>query len=207
MQLDAARVNRTWAMAKEIEAKFRLADPGGLRARLAALGAVRSGRVLETNRIFDTPEGRLRQAGCGLRVRTCRPWPEGGAAVPTETTGGMLTFKGPRAAGALKSREELETELCDPAAAVSILQRLNLREVIVYEKRRETWRLGELEVALDELPRLGSFVEIEGPTEDAVQGARRELGLADEPLVSETYVHLVAAHGQLTEDGRRQLLF
>ena len=201
MQPQGGGVNRADPMTKEIEAKFRLSDPVLLRERLRTLDAVWSGRVFETNRIFDTPDRRLRNADCGLRVRQWRSLDTDGRA------GSTLTFKGPREAGDLKSREEIETPVTDGAATVTILQRVGFEVVVIYEKRRETWRLGECEVTIDELPRLGWYAEIEGPDPAGVQSARTELGLADTPLVHESYVHLTATHGARDEHGRRNLLF
>ncbi len=66
-------------MAREIEMKFRLPDPARLAASLPAHGATRLRRVLEVNRLFDRPDGRLRAAGCGLRVRSWRSLDAAGA--------------------------------------------------------------------------------------------------------------------------------
>jgi adenylate cyclase, class 2 len=192
-------------MPTETEAKFRLPDPDALRQRLEELGAQPAGRVLEVNRIFDTPDARLRNADCGLRIRIGRSLeadsPPGGAS------SALLTYKGPRAAGEPKIREELETPVADPAALVEILDRLGLHEIIVYEKRRDVWRLGPCEIAVDELPDLGWWLEIEGPTAAAVAHAQAQLGLAATPPVRETYVEMAAARGQPDAPGCRRLAF
>ena len=88
-----------------------------------------------------------------------------------------------------------------------ILQRLGFQEVILYEKQRASWELGDCEVLLDELPRLGWFVEIEGPELASIEHARQLLGLQTAPAVPETYVELAAAHGVTDEAGRRSLRF
>lgn len=188
-------------MSREIEAKIRLGDPGPLRTRLRELGAVRQRHVQETNRIFDTRDRRLLAGDCGLRIRESRPLDGEGPLQPT------LTFKGPREPGPVKSRAELETPVADAQTLADILQRLGFREVIRYEKRRETWRLGDCEVCLDELPRLGWYVEIEGPRAEAIETARRQLGLTALPTLGETYVELAADHGDADAAGCRQLLF
>jgi adenylate cyclase class 2 len=191
-------------VAQEIEAKFQIATPEAYRQRLVERGARRIGRVLEINRVFDTPGRRLLGAECGLRVRQCQP-------VDREATGeppfASLTYKGPRSAAPLKSREELETPVADPTALVAILERLGFQAVIVYEKRREAWQLGLCEITLDELPRLGWWIEIEGPDIVAIETARMQLGLADAAPVRETYVEMAAARGELDTQGRRRLLF
>lgn len=188
-------------MPQEIELKLRIADAAEVRCRLAECGAAFRERVLEHNSIFDDAERRLLAAGCGLRVRMVEPVAGDAAA---GRRGGTLTFKGPRQPGSLKVREEIEVACSDSAALIEILGRLGLRVVVLYEKRRETWTLHGCEVALDELPRLGWFVEIEGPDEATISAARSALQLDPAPVVPESYVSLAAEHGDAVE-GRREL--
>ena len=203
----------------ETEAKFKLDQPQDWPARLRAAGGVRLARVFEINRLFDTSDDRLKKGDCGLRLRewhtleagddpaaASEPAAQSGTTAPSRN-GALLTFKGPRAAGGLKSRAEIETALDDAAAGGQILTRLGVREVLVFEKVRETWRLGPCEVALDHLPRLGWYLEIEGHDADAVSQVRRQLGLADAPLVGETYPALAAMAGDRDAAGRVSLLF
>ncbi|MBI4579547.1 MAG: class IV adenylate cyclase [Planctomycetes bacterium] len=175
-------------MPLEIEAKIKVDSFDAVRARLVELGAERLCRVLETNRILDTADRRLLSSGRGLRIRTC----EGEGTVPPAT----LTYKGPQQAGALKVREELETGLDDPAAAIAILGGLGFEPALVFQKRRETWRLPEVTIELDELPRLGCYVEIEGPDEPAVTRTQTALGLAAEPLIRTSYIALLIDHAR-----------
>jgi adenylate cyclase class 2 len=199
-----AAVNCEGHMGRELEAKFRVPALEPVRQRLRARGARPAGPVLETNRIFDTPDCRLLGADCGLRVREAVALE---AAPGSPACSATLTYKGPRAARQPKVREELETAVADAAELVGILQRLGFREVVYYEKRRETWRLGPCEIALDELPRLGSWIEIEGPDAAAIEYARTDLGLADTPVSAETYVELAATHGEADAAGCRRLVF
>jgi adenylate cyclase class 2 len=193
-----ADVNCGMAMPREIEIKVRLEDREGLRERLTALGGRFLGLEHETNAIFDTVDGRLRRAGCGLRIRQA-------TLLKNEVTV-TLTFKGPRRAGAIKDREELETRVEDAHAAIAILERLGFQRWVVYEKRRETWMLDDAEVTIDELPQIGLFVEIEGATAESVDALRRRLGFSDEALVHQSYVELAATEG-VERDGARYLRF
>jgi len=76
-----------------------------------------------------------------------------------------------------------------------LLQALGFSLRVVYEKRRESWLLDGCRVELDELPMFGTFVEVEGPEESAIQTAVQDLGLAEKDIVSESYVSMAAAHG------------
>lgn len=191
-------------MALEHEAKLRVEDPRRMRQRLRECGARPAGGWLEVDRIFDTADGRLRKADCGLRVRQrCDRL----TARPARQNAVLLTFKGPRVGGEVKSREELETPVDDGTVLIAVLERLGFHLAIMYEKRREAYRLGECEIALDELPRLGWWLEIEGPDAGSVERVRARLGLADASLVRETYVEMAATHGDQQAGGTRWLGF
>ena len=172
-------------MSLEIELKIKIDDPAPLRDRLAACGATRVSRVAEENHIFDRADQSLYAAGCGLRVRATtdldKPGPQAGT----------LTFKGEQQPGPYKARPELEVGVDRPATACAILEALAYARVFFFEKRRETWRLGDCTVELDELPRLGWFVEIEGPTEAVVTAAAETLALDVRQTIKNTYIALL----------------
>lgn len=181
-------------MALEVEAKLRVASHEPVRARLGDLGATLHETALETNRLFDDDRQFLLRTDRGLRVRTTRT-PEGRVLRST------LTCKGPQQGGQFKRREENETDVSNPEAAIAILAALGFHQVLCFEKRRETWLFEALtatghtqvRVELDELPDLGCFVEIEG-SPDAIDAARAALGLSDQPLLVETYVAMAATY-------------
>lgn len=174
-------------MAYEIEAKLRVAAHEPIRARLRSLGGALRGDTIETDTLFDHSDGSLREAGVALRVRSI-------AAVDGPACGGALTVKGPVIPGAVKKREEIEFPVEDAKAAGRMLGLLQFVPVLTYQKRRETWTYRDCVVCLDEPPFLGLFVEIEGPSEEAVQKAQRELGLASEPHVRPSYAAMLSEY-------------
>jgi adenylate cyclase class 2 len=188
-------------MGQEIEVKYHVDDPRPVRARLQSGDAERVTRVLETNWIFDTPERTLLAADRGLRLRTGRRLDDDRPVTPT------LTYKGPRAASEMKTREEIETTVGDPPSVTTLLRRLGFDPAVIYEKRRETWRLGECNVCLDELPKLGWFVEVEGPSTEVIDAALAQLDLSAQVPLRETYVELAARHGVQDAAGIRRLVF
>ena len=168
----------------EIEAKFRVASHEPVRKRLRTLGATLIGRVVESNRILDRPDGSLRRVGRGLRIRSTIADDDG-------KTSATLTLKGPLLAGEFKSREELEIEISSPETAGNILKALGFVSILTYQKRRESWLLGECRIELDEPPHIGLFVEIEGPGESAIRSARSDLGLDAIGHTPESYVRML----------------
>lgn len=161
----------------EVEVKFLLADLQEFRRRLLASGAdQRKPRLFERNVRFDTSEETLRANLQLLRLR--------------QDDRVRLTFKGPvdNADSEAKVREEIEVEVGDFATMSVILQKVGFVAHQVYEKYRETFRLGEVEVVLDELP-FGDFVELEGE-ETAIRVAAESLGLAWEERILINYLGL-----------------
>ncbi|MFN2141139.1 MAG: class IV adenylate cyclase [Candidatus Promineifilaceae bacterium] len=139
----------------EIEVKFLIEDLEVMRERLLAAGAelIRP-RVYERNVRFDTADNALLQKEELLRLR--------------QDTAVILTFKGPSAYDRLseaKVREEIEVQVDDFERLASILMRLGYEPKQEYEKYRETFRLGDLEIVLDEMP-YGNFMELEGNEAD-----------------------------------------
>jgi adenylate cyclase, class 2 len=177
--------DRDHTMAEEIEAKVRVDDPESVRRRLESLAGPGYGPVLETNRLFDDARHSLSASGSALRLRVEQM---GGKITRT-----LLTFKGPRTASRLKRRPEFETSVSDSGAMTAVLAGLGYSEIFLYEKRRTTWQVPPCEVVLDELPHLGWFVEVEGPSEEEVLRVLAQVGLAQQPLMRDTYIGLLVA--------------
>jgi adenylate cyclase class 2 len=175
------------AMSLEVETKLRVASHDPVRDRLRELGATLQGAGLETNWIFDRPDGSLRARGIGMRIRSMER--EAG-----EDPASTLTVKGPVQAGPMKSREELEISVSNADTARALLEMIDLTLILGYQKRRESWTLGQCRIELDEPPRIGRFVEIEGPNVEAIRDVQNQLGLGDEPHVRDSYVRMLLEH-------------
>jgi predicted adenylyl cyclase CyaB len=180
-------------MPLELEAKLRVSDHTPIRNRLRELAATPHGTTFELNTFFDTPDTKLLSADRGLRIRHERH-------LTTNHEQSILTMKGPADLGQLKSREELEITISDPTQLSAILANLGYHPVLSFEKRRESWSLNACKIELDELPHLGLFVEIEGPTESAILNLRTKLGLSSSELVHQSYsaqaAKFLQKHGQ-----------
>jgi predicted adenylyl cyclase CyaB len=174
-------------MGLEIEAKMRLKDFAPLLRRLKNSRAKAAGEVLETNIFFDTPDNALRSAGMGLRLRANRN-------IRTGNTRHVVTFKGPRRRGSLKTRPEFEFSIDNPSALIHVLNQLGYAVRLTFQKRRRTFSLRGCKVELDELPHLGEFVEIEGPGVRRVMAVRKRLGLSDHPLIKASYASMLARY-------------
>jgi len=170
----------------EVEKKFRLTkrQRDAVLKRLPAVGAELEGEDFEENTLFN---GTALEVGtCVLRLRR----------VGKKAT---LTFKKAMpGTSSIKQRREEETLVDDPEAMEAILVALGFTPALVYEKRRQTWRLGNTEIVIDVLP-FGLFMEIEGRVSD-IRAVERKLGLKGLKTENATYPQLTAKHGK-TYDG------
>lgn len=149
---------------QEKEVKFYLHDLEAMAARLKATGAdlVRP-RVLERNLRLDTADGTLSAEQRVLRLRQ-----DDRVRVTykdnTHTEDGVLV------------RTEIEFTADDLEVALKLFEALGYQVVVLYEKYRRVYRLGDVEVVLDEMP-FGDFMEIEAPNTTLIEGVAQMLGL------------------------------
>lgn len=178
-------------MASEIEAKVRVGDEAAVLRAIAAAGAEPRGAWIETDAFFDHPDERLRKGDSALRLRRRRPLDEVARSASASGPAAVLTYKGPRVAGRMKVREELEVAVPDAEAMEGILRRLGYQQTFCYQKRRRKWRLEGAEVTLDEVPRLGMFVEVEAASEDEVDRLLDGLGFAGVERLTTSYLAML----------------
>ena len=169
-------------MCTEIEAKLKVESHKEIIEKLAELGAEFLAEQLQTDYYFDDANRTLIETDRCLRLRR-------------QMVGGsekyFLTYKGAKEKNEFKKRQEIEIEVGDGDLAQKLLSGLGYEKVLVFEKKRRIWRLGECEVALDELPLLGAFVEIEGPDGERIGDVQGNLGLANVPHIGESYAFLM----------------
>ena len=170
---------------QEIEVKFYVRDLAGVEQTLQNLNArMAQKRALETNLRFDTTENSLGRYRHVLRLR--RPAP---GYLP-EDPQGLLTYKGPTQSGqSISIRQEIEVVVSDFETALHLLEALGYQVVVMYEKWRTVYRVGDVDVDLDETP-LGNFLEIEGPDTAGIQEVALLLGLDWEARSGESYMAL-----------------
>ncbi|MDJ0753220.1 MAG: class IV adenylate cyclase [Ardenticatenaceae bacterium] len=149
----------------ETEVKFFVKDHAAVRQALSERGAkLTRPRIYERNVVYDTADFQLKNSGRLLRLR--------------EDERVRLTFKGPAfedLTSEAKIREEIEVEAAEFDPLDAIIRKIGFNPKIIYEKYRETYEWGEVEIVLDEMP-YGLFVELEGD-EAAIKTMAAELGL------------------------------
>ncbi len=183
-------------MHVEIEAKLKVDSLREVERKLAERGASFLREVVQTDRYFDTTDRELTKADKCLRLRIER-------AASQERL--VLAYKGPKEKDDFKKRQEAELEVNDAAATESLLGGLGYRKALAFNKRRRQWSLLGCEIALDELPLIGAFVEIEGPDSGTIGQVQFLLGLADVPHTSDSYACLIGRELSQQGQGRQEV--
>jgi adenylate cyclase, class 2 len=170
-------------VAIETEKKYRLKpkELAKITKRLKKLGAVFEQETFEENYLH---RGRMLDArGAVLRLRK----------TDAKT---LLTYKEALGNnGHVKQKIEFETEVSDVDQTEKIIAALGYRLSVVYEKRRKTYHLKNVEVVLDELP-FGIYMEIEG-THSAIIAAEKLLGARKLRPEIRGYPRLTVKHGKM----------
>lgn len=182
-------------MAVEREAKIKVHDLDAVRERLHKSGGIDKGEVLERNWVLDRHNESLHADEILLRVRN-----NGGK-------GGVLTVKCRlKEDGEFKCREEVETEVDSTEDLLRQLEMVGFSVRWIYEKRRSTWHLGNCVIALDMLPELGGFVEIEGEAEN-IHKVAKALELDPDDHLNDNYLTLWENHLCRCGQDRRHMVF
>lgn len=170
-------------MCTEIETKLKVDSLEEIEHKLAELGAKFLAEQLQTDNFYDDVKATMTKTDRCLRLRK---------QMVGKSESYFLTYKGAKEKSNLKKRQEIEIEIKDANSVCKLLSALEYELVLGVEKKRRLWKLGDCEVALDELPLLGDFVEIEGPDEEKIATVQKSLGLTDLPHITESYASLVA---------------
>ena len=185
-------------MHEEIEAKLKVDSLAEVERRLHDCSATFLCETTQMDAYFDTAERGLTRSDECLRLRS-------------EKIGRrerlVLAYKGPKQQDDYKKRAEIEVDVRDAGATELLLGALGYRKALAFNKRRRLWRLRDCEVALDELPLVGTFVEIEGPDSSAIARVQEILDLSHIPHTIESYASLIdQALSRLGEEQREVYL-
>ena len=175
-------------MPTEIECKIPVDEFTPIEAKLRKLRADPGGQFVQDDMFFDSPDQRLLQADQGLRLRSFSRQDPPGAAREH-----VLTYKGTRQPAQLKQREEIEVSVSDPRAMADVLERLGFVLMLHLQKQRKRYHLHDCWIELDTVPLLGRFVEVEGPSHDAIARVVGELGLDLARSITDSYASLLMA--------------
>jgi len=74
------------------------------------------------------------------------------------------------------SCDEFESRIDNVSALKNIFKQLDIKEIVVVEKKRRTWNYMNIEIALDEVTDLGIFIELEAKGDfNSIEDAKKHL--------------------------------
>jgi len=148
-------------MNTEIEVKFINVNHDDIRKKLKSLGAICEQSMRDIKRVtIDSPDMKAKNAF--LRIRH-----QGDKTTITYKQFDSLSLHGAK---------EIEILINDFENAIAIFTAMGLPNQSHQESKRETWKLDDVEIVLDEWPWLDPLIEIEGPSEKAVKTVAKNLG-------------------------------
>ena len=178
------------AVRDELELKARVDDADALRQALIAAGAELVYRGAMLDRRFDRKE-RLRKRDEVVRLRVYHPADRSGEW-------GVLGWKGPVGnRDGYRHREEWESRVDDPRAALVVLRHLGYKIVVRIDRAVEQYRLGDATLRLEWYPAMDVLLEVEGPPQD-IERAIAATGLPRESFLPESLPYFTAAYEERT---------
>lgn len=147
----------------EFEATFTNINKDKIRQILTSIGAklIRS-EYLQRRIVLSLPKGHEIKGGW-LRIRD-----EG-----DKTTLTLKVVDGDQ----IENQKEVCLKIDDFEKAEQLLDLIGCKKRAYQESKRELWKLGDVEITIDEWPFLEPYVEIEGKSKESVQEVTDKMGL------------------------------
>ncbi len=165
----------------EIEAKVRIKDIDAIKLELRKLGAIFSHLEIQEDMYFKKKGAEMKEGSFPLRIRK----------TPTKTA---LTFKAlTDVDGAWR---EHETHVSNHGETRNILENVGYERGFEIHKEREHGVLGDINLCIDTIKNLGTFLELEVITGDVTLGKQKivdlltKLGFSEKDIIHKGYLTL-----------------
>lgn len=171
-------------MANETEIKIGIGSDDQVSEVLALCRALYSdrGQLNQRDEYFDTREENLKEQDFTVRLRS--------------VNGNLkVALKGPRIylRSNIYQRIELEFSATNEGEVREQLASQELLATAVVEKQRWVFSSDHAEIAIDRLPFIGSFIEVEGDDSSSIEAVLASLQLSSMDAVRENYSELLEA--------------
>lgn len=163
---------------QEIEGKILNVDPKAIKGKLLALGATVDGEYLQKRYVFDVIP---KKTGKWLRLRT-----------NGELTTLALKHSTSDKVGGTK---EIEVAVDDFDKVLQIIETAGIKSSGYQENRRTNFRLGNVQISIDEWPLIPPYLEIEAPTKRMVKNLAKRLGYEPKDVVGANTIKVYKVYG------------
>lgn len=173
-------------MAREIEIKLAIKDKKQLERILKICKSKTnedSPEIFQRDEYFDTSDGLLKREDLTVRLRTLNDSIK-------------IAVKSPRVfiSDKTHSRVEIEFTVPDEKDIRQEIANHNLIVTAIIEKLRQSFHFNNVFVAIDKLPFIGKFIEIEARNPESINNMMKFLGLHEDNAVRENYTELLQIH-------------
>jgi len=171
----------------EVEVKAKVDDLKKFEVALKAISAQFIKKVEDVDLYFNAPHKDYMKTDEALRIRR-------------RDDEISVTYKGPKFDLKSKSREEVNLLINDAFTAEKLFELLGFRKAGVVKKTRLIFKLSDVEVSLDEVEGLGSFIEIETESMDKKEAINKRdellkvlksLGIEESAFERRSYLELL----------------
>ena len=168
-------------MASNIEIKARARDFDTQKKLAASISESKVQRLVQEDVFFNVPAGRL-------KLRILGP-----------DNGELIYYLRPDTSSVKTCKYWISPTVKPPALLETLTRALGVRGVV--KKKRHLYTAGQMRIHLDEVERLGKYIELEyvmKPDEPEKNGERevqrflRHLGIEKEDIVGSAYIDLIA---------------
>jgi len=178
----------------EREAQFLEVNVSELQKKLTDLGAEDLGSDLFDETIMQDKEGawaigdkrfvRLRKTSKSL----------------------VLSYKNHKSA-TIEGTEEIAFEVSDLVKAKEFLEKIGLMIKRHQQKKRHSYKLGNVHIDIDTWPKIPTYVEIEGESEKEIKGVAEKLGLNWEDALFGSAMDIIEGHYKFSLSGVKDFTF
>lgn len=152
----------------EIETKILEVNPGDIAEKLSILGAEKIQEVLLKVDWFSFPENSIDKQPWFLRIRSY-------------STGKVeVTWKGDlEVLGTSRKVREINIKVEDHEKMKTLFEVMGLVCYAHQEKKRISWKLGDMQFDLDTYPNMPAYLEIEAGSEEEINQIIKKLNLSE----------------------------
>ena len=152
----------------EIERKYKINDFDAIKAKIEEMGAKQESIKTTNDRYFEVPQRVARTKYLRIRFND-------------KSENGTLAYH--EVIDDLQTKEwEIDVDVAETAQ--QILEKIGFQPEVDVKKERIKYKFGEIEILLDKVDNLGSFIEIEAPGLEQLTKISQEIGVDKKDIIS-----------------------
>jgi len=180
-------------MSLEVEAKFRITPQQAtqIQSFLRKEKATKLGNRFETNVYFDTKKSDFKKKGKAIRLRSIQKT-DLKTRYARLLDEHILTVKtNSKLKSKYKSKIEHELTGLPYDTTLNILKVLNLQPVLIFQKKRISYKYKNAKIEIDQIPIIGYFCEIETNNEKLIKEILKDIKCENVKLIKIGYPSII----------------